>query len=92
MKKQNPTRPSRSPFSVLRQLCNFTPSSLVPNLARQTGVDRKARTFSPWSHLVSLIYAQHTHAIGFSDVCDAPSMHIRTTTIFHAHPLFLVRR
>lgn len=75
MKKQTHTSPIRSPFSVLRQLCNLIPPHLVPKLARETGVDAKARTFSPWSHLVSLIYAQHTHAIGLNDVCDALRLH-----------------
>jgi hypothetical protein len=42
----------------LRQLCNLIPAHLIPKLARETGVDKKARTFTPWSHLVSLLYAQ----------------------------------
>jgi len=62
--------PSRSQFAVLRQICSLIPAHLVPKLARETGVNRKARTFSPWSHLVSLIYAQLTHAIGLNDICD----------------------
>jgi len=37
-----------------------------------TGVDKKARTFSPWSHLASLIYAQLTHAIGLNDTPQQP--------------------
>jgi Domain of unknown function (DUF4372) len=60
---------------VLRQICNLIPPHLVPKLARETGVDAKARTFLPWSHLVSLIYAQLTHAIGLNDVCDALRLH-----------------
>jgi hypothetical protein len=59
----------------LRQLCNLIPPHLVPKLARETGVDKKARTFTPWSHLVSLLYAQLTHAIGLNDVCDALRLH-----------------
>ena len=38
-------------------------------------MDKKARTFSPWSHLVSLIYAQLTHAIGLNDICDGLRLH-----------------
>lgn len=63
--------PTRSKFSVLRQLCNLIPSHLVPQLARATGVAPMARTFSPWSHVVALLYAQLTHAIGLNDVCDS---------------------
>lgn len=69
------TIPSRSQFAVLRQICNLIPSYLVPKLAKETGVDKKARTFSPWSHLVSLIYAQLTHAIGLNDICDGLRLH-----------------
>jgi len=69
------TTPSRSQFAVLRQICNLIPAHLVPKLARETGVDKKARTFSPWSHVVSLIYAQLTHAIGLNDICDGLRLH-----------------
>jgi hypothetical protein len=68
-------KPSRSQFAVLRQICNLIPSYLVPKLARETGVEKKARTFSPWSHLLSLLYAQLTHAIGLNDVCDGLRLH-----------------
>src|SRR5947208_14973595 len=74
-KKKTKSQPSRSKLSVLRQLCNWIPQHLVPKLARETGVDEKARTFSPWSHVVSLIYAQLTHALGLNDVCDALRLH-----------------
>jgi len=63
--------PTCSKFSVLRQLCNYIPPHLVPKLARETGVDDKARTFTPWSHVVSLFYGQLAHSIGLNDVCDA---------------------
>lgn len=69
MKKQQV--PTAGKFSVLRQLCNYIPPHLVPRLAGETGVDEKARTFSPWSHVVSLGYAQLAHSIGLNDVCDA---------------------
>jgi hypothetical protein len=55
----------------LRQLCNFIPPHLVPQLARQTGVKEQSRTFSPRSHVVSLLHAQLTHALRLNDVCDA---------------------
>jgi hypothetical protein len=73
--KKVTTTPSRSQFAVLRQICNLIPSYLVPKLAKESGVDKKARTFSPWSHLVSLIYAQLTHAIGLNDICDGLRLH-----------------
>lgn len=75
MKKETQRKPTRTKFSLLRQLCNFIPNHLVPELAREHGVDEKSRTFLPWSHVVSLIYAQLTHALGLNDVCDALHLH-----------------
>ena len=72
-KKQH--KPTANKFSVLNQLCNFIPPHLVSKLARETGVEGKARTFSPWSHVVSLLYAQLTHSLGLNDVCDALRLH-----------------
>ena len=71
MKKKNNTVPAASKLNLLRQICNFIPDFLVPQLARESGVDKKVRTFSAWSHVVSLLYAQMTHSIGLNDVCDA---------------------
>src|SRR6266516_4098375 len=67
--------PARSQFSILRQICNFIPQHLVSKIARTTGAEDKSRTFSPWSHVVSLGYAQLTHSIGLNDVCDSLQLH-----------------
>lgn len=71
MKKQNKAFQRPHTFEVLRQICNLIPPFLVSKLAKQTGVDKKARTFTPWSHVVTMLYAQLTHAISLNDVCDA---------------------
>jgi hypothetical protein len=77
MKNNKPyPRPARSQFSILKQICNLIPPHLVPKLARETGVDKQARTFSPWSHLISLIYCQLAHCLSLNDVCD--SLHLRS--------------
>ena len=75
MKKETQRKPTRTKFSLLRQLCNFIPNHLVPQLAREHAVEEKSRTFLPWSHVVTLIYAQLTHALGLNDVCDALRLH-----------------
>jgi hypothetical protein len=75
MKNYNKDIPAGAKLNLLRQICNFIPDFLVPKLARATGVQEKARTFSPWSHLVALVYAQLTHSIGLNDVCDALGLH-----------------
>jgi hypothetical protein len=74
VQKRN-AKPSASKLTVLRQLCNLIPAHLVPKLARETGVDAMARSFSAWSHVVSMLFAQLTHAIGLNDVCDALRLH-----------------
>ena len=75
MKKKNRSVPAPSKLVLLRQICNFIPSFLVPKLARETGVEDKVRTFSAWSHVVSLVFAQLAHCIGLNDVCDALGLH-----------------
>jgi hypothetical protein len=75
MKKQPKTTPTRSKLSIFRQLCNLIPTHLVSKLARETGAEKKSRTFTPWSHVVSLLYAQFTHAIGLNDVADSLRLH-----------------
>jgi hypothetical protein len=84
MQKKRNHKPTRSRFTLLRQLCNLIPNHLVPGLARQYDAETKSRTFKPWSHVVSLIYAQLTHALGLNDVCDALRL--------NAGPLSAIRR
>jgi hypothetical protein len=74
MKKQA-IKPTRSQFTILRQICNHIPPHLVPKLARETGAEDKSRTFTPWSHAVSLLHAQLTHCIGLNDLCDSLRLH-----------------
>jgi hypothetical protein len=61
----------RSNFDVFRQICNLIPNLLVPQIAKETGVDKKARAFTPWSHVVALMFAQFTRSISLNDVSDA---------------------
>jgi hypothetical protein len=75
MNKPTRRKPTPSKFSLLRQICNFIPPHLVPKLARDTGVEKQWRDFTPWSHVVSLLYAQLTHSLGLNDVCDALRLH-----------------
>lgn len=75
MKKNTKTQPSRSKLTILAQLCKWIPPHLVPKLAREHGVEEKARTFTPWSHVVCLLFAQLTHALGLNDVCDSLRLH-----------------
>ena len=67
--------PARSNFTILRQICNYIPPFLVPQLARTTGAEDKSRSFTPWSHVVSLLYGQLSHSLGLNDLCDALQLH-----------------
>jgi hypothetical protein len=73
--KNNKINPTRSKFTILRQICNFILPHEVSKLARQTGAQEKSRGISPWSHVVSLLYAQLTHSIGLNDTCDSLQLH-----------------
>ena len=73
-KTRNP-KPTRSKLSILRQLRNFIPYHLVSKVARETGGDKQARTYLPWSHVLALLFAPLTHSLGLNDVCDALRLH-----------------
>jgi hypothetical protein len=74
-KRKNAFKPAASKLTVLRQLCNYIPIHLVPELSRATGAEDKARSYSAWSHVVAMLFAQLTHALGLNDVCDALRLH-----------------
>ena len=73
--KNKRIKPTRSNFNIARQICNHIPQHEVSKIARETGADDLARTFSPWSHVVSLTVAQLTHSIGLNDLCDSLQLH-----------------
>jgi hypothetical protein len=64
-----PVKPARGKRAIFRQVCELIPAHLVPKLARKHGI--RSRDITPWSHVVSMLYAQFTHAIGLNDVSDA---------------------
>ena len=80
MKNKNPIQPNRGQFTVLRQVCQLIPPHLVSKTARVTGVDEKSRTYSAWSHVVTMLYAQISHALSLNDVCDA--LRLRVGSLF----------
>lgn len=73
--KNKTIKPTRSKFNILRQICNHIPAGLVSKIARETGAEDKSRSFTPWSHVVGLAYAQVAHSIGLNDVCDSLQIH-----------------
>jgi hypothetical protein len=63
--------PTRSKFTILKQVVDKIPPYLVNKIARKYGCDKKSRTFSPWSHVVALVYTQLAHSFGLNDVSDS---------------------
>ena len=67
--KQKPRQPQpSSKLCALLQVCQLIPSHLVSKLATKHGVS--SRAISPWSHVVSMLFAQLSAAISLNDVCD----------------------
>jgi hypothetical protein len=71
---KNKTKPARDKVCVLAQLCKLIPSHATSRIARELGDEKKARTFSAWSHVVALLHAQLCHSISLADVCDAMAL------------------
>ena len=67
--------PTKHHYTVLKQICQYIPGYLVPKLARTFGADKKARTFSPWSHVVALLHVQLAHSLSLNDVSDTLRNH-----------------
>ena len=68
-------KPTQHKFTILKQVMDNIPAYLVSKLANKFGVDKQSRTFSPWSHVVTMVYAQLAHSFGLNDVCDSLSLH-----------------
>jgi len=63
--------PAKSHFTIFRQLCQLIPGYLVPQVAREAGIEKQCRTFSPWSHVCAMMYGQVAHSQSLNDLCDA---------------------
>jgi len=80
-------RPAKHKYTILQQICQYIPGHLVPKLARSFGADKKARSFSPWSHVVSMLHVQVAHSLSLNDVADTLRNHAGVlTTIRRATP------
>ena len=66
-------KPNKSNLSTLKQICQLIPSHLVKKLAKKNGIN--TRKYSAWSHVVTLLYTQLSHALSLNDVCDGLNNH-----------------
>jgi hypothetical protein len=67
--------PTRHKFTILKQVMEKIPSYLVGKIAHKYGCDKKSRSFSPWSHVVTMIYAHLAHSLGLNDISDTLRHH-----------------
>lgn len=74
--KKTKAKPARDRICVLAQLCKLIPSHATSRIARELGDEKRARSFSAWSHVVALLYAQLCHSISLADVCDATALRL----------------
>lgn len=64
-------KPAKHKFTILKQVMDIIPPYLVSKLSKKHGVDKRSRSFSPWSHVVSMVYNQLSHSLSLNDICDA---------------------
>jgi len=67
--------PSKHKMTVVSQIFKLIPRNLITKLAKKHGVDKKSRSFSSTSHVLSLIFGQLSPAIGLNDICDTLHNH-----------------
>jgi len=63
-------KPAKHEYTILKQICSHIPAHLVPKLARAFGADKKARSFSPWSHIVVMLHVDIAHSLSLNDVAE----------------------
>jgi hypothetical protein len=61
---------AQSNTTLLQQLCKLIPLGLLNRLAKDTGVQQKARKFTPMSHVVAMLFAQLARVVSLSDLKD----------------------
>lgn len=67
--------PSKHSLTVLAQLFKLVPRNLIPKLAKEYGVSKKSRSFTPTSHVLALMFGQMSHSISLNDICDCLGNH-----------------
>jgi len=68
-------KPAKHKYTVLNQICQHIPPHLVLTLAKKYGIDKQARSFSPWSHVVALLHSHLAHSLSLNDVADTLRNH-----------------
>ena len=93
MGKMKNINSTASKLAVLKQLCNLIPAHALSKLVREHDSERDARSFSHWSHALTLLTSKSIHCFGLNDLCDQTDIHsgvfrsIRGATPAHRNTL-----
>lgn len=79
-------KPAKYKYALLRHVMSNIPTYLVSSLASKLGIDRQALALSLWSRVVSMIFANLTHALNLNDVCDVLRHHGGTLSTVRGGP------
>lgn len=60
---------TKTVYTIWKQIVKLIPPQIVLEAATETKI--LSRTFTPWSHLLALIYQQLTRTESLNGVCDA---------------------
>jgi hypothetical protein len=61
--------PAKHKLTALHQLSKLIPAYLVAQAAKESGLDKKNLKFCPWSHVLSLMFAQLSRTASLWDLC-----------------------
>lgn len=65
--------PQKNNMAVLAQIVKLIPGKLIDALAKKHKL--QTRAFSSSTHVVTLLYAQLSHALSLNDICDGMQNH-----------------
>lgn len=86
MKKRNHRNPPKHKLTVLHQISKQIPAELVRKAERASGVDKIARTFSGWSHVLTMLFAHQVQTLSLWDLTTSIQHHAsRFSSIRNAH-------
>jgi len=70
----------RSTSTTLHQICNLIPSKLLLAAFMKSGTRDNSRSFTPWSHVLSMVFAQIMGSTSLNDICDSARLHATAFT------------
>ena len=68
--------PQKNNMSVLAQISSWIPDRIADNFAKKHKI--QTRSFSPFSHVLAMVYAHLAHSLSLNDLCDDLRNHAGT--------------